>query len=171
LNPASTHEPVDAATALMLARAHRRVLESRVAGRSMGQAIPEGTRIRIDCAPRQFSTGDVITYARDGALITHRVIHCRGGWLIARGDATIVCDIPIHSGEVVGHVVSLAHGVEWRPVPALLPPTGWRRVASSFLVTMMKGLMTIHARSAAAAVARGALKCAQLLRRARSAAA
>ena len=50
---------------------------------------------------------DVISYQKDGAIITHRVIEEYNGTYITRGDANNAKDDPVSREQIVGKVVKI----------------------------------------------------------------
>ena len=53
---------------------------------------------------------DVITYQKDGAFITHRVIEEYNGTYITKGDANNAKDDPVSREQIVGKVVKILPG-------------------------------------------------------------
>ena len=51
--------------------------------------------------------GDIITFQKDGAFITHRVIEEYNGTYITKGDANNAKDDPVSREQIVGKVVKI----------------------------------------------------------------
>lgn len=114
----------DPARALALARSLRapgRHLESTVKGNSMEPGLGQGSRIRIALAHRaRYERGEVVAYLADHQVVVHRVVH-RGraaaarGYLITRGDATLVPDPPVNHAQILGPVTGVWRAGGWKP--------------------------------------------------------
>lgn len=60
---------------------------------------------------------EIITYEKEGILITHRIIKKERESIIAKGDRNNAADSPINSDEVIGKVVYVFKNVEvWKKV-------------------------------------------------------
>lgn len=60
---------------------------------------------------------DIITYKKDEAFITHRIIEINGESIIAKGDNNNTIDEPISKDDVIGKVVFIINNVEiWKKV-------------------------------------------------------
>lgn len=60
---------------------------------------------------------DIITYKKDNAFITHRIIEINGDSIIAKGDNNNTQDEPIKKDMIIGKVVSIINNVEiWKKV-------------------------------------------------------
>lgn len=84
----------------------------RVSGRSMHPLIGEGNPIQVEkCNPRALSIGDIITFRKNDAYFTHRVLWIikKGDdmGLITKGDNEIHPDPLISPSHVVGKVVAI----------------------------------------------------------------
>lgn len=66
---------------------------------------------------------DIITYKKDNALITHRIIEINGDSIIAKGDNNNTQDEEITKDAIVGKVVFIINNVEV-----------WKRVFTDFSV-------------------------------------
>lgn len=115
----------------LLSRA-RRTLESSIQGSSMGNTIPDGSRIRIqwtdgkNCRP-----GQIVACLEQGFLFAHRVVHVRGDAIITQGDGWILCDPPRRVSEVIGEVIACRVGGEWHsPADKPVRPASEARAAS-----------------------------------------
>src|SRR5207248_9510277 len=78
----------DADRAQVAARLFRRgapgSVESEVRGRSMGDTLPDGARIRIAPDDGERRRGVVVAFFADGRTVVHRVRWRRRGWLITQ---------------------------------------------------------------------------------------
>jgi hypothetical protein len=151
-----------AAAVARLLRSAGTVIESTIEGRSMGATLPVGTRIRIRCVePDDLVTGDTIAYLLDGRPVAHRLVarctvgHGRG-WLVTRGDATILCDLPVRPERLVGMVVAREVGGTWKAVDAPPARRGWRAAAAGLLAASVAVALALDVRVAKALV-RGAV--------------
>ena len=50
--------------------------------------------------------GDVILFLHRGQVVVHRLLAFRGSWMLTRGDANVVPDLPVRREALVGRVVS-----------------------------------------------------------------
>ena len=137
-------EPDGAVLAPLLRRAGS-VIESEIRGASMGDALPDGSRIRIDCrADEHYPPGAVIAFVTPAGLVGHRVVAVRrkgqtSPIFFTRGDATIVCDGPVLAEWVLGEVTEWSDGLAWRPVPAAPTEAMTRRLASGLILSLIRG--------------------------------
>ena len=61
--------------------------------------------------------GDIITYKKDKAIITHRIINIEGENIIAQGDNNNTPDDPIQKDAIIGKVTHIINNVEvWKKV-------------------------------------------------------
>jgi hypothetical protein len=128
------------------------LIESRVEGGSMSGSLPRGSRIRIACTDRGVhAVGEIVAVLFDGRPIVHRVAY-RGHWggarryLITRGDAPVLPDMPAEIGAVLGPVIAVDAGAGWRPPPAALPRR--RPLLSAALLLAFAVALEIHPRLA-----------------------
>ena len=103
--------------------AARRPVESELRGTSMGDAIPDGSRVRISrpASECRWQPGDVVAFLGGSRMMVHRVAcvaaaGATGGYLITHGDGNWICDPPIECAAVAGWVREYLHEGEWRPV-------------------------------------------------------
>ena len=102
------------------------VVECELRGASMSRAIPAGSRIRIALGGAPYRRGEVVAFVTDTDLVVHRIVYVRQRWLrrdplefiITRGDAMLLPDAPINTGFVLGRVVEMCVGAEWRAINA-----------------------------------------------------
>jgi hypothetical protein len=113
------------------ARRSERGWESRVAGRSMAPAIPDGATIRIvpldpACA---LESGAVLACLSAGnTLFAHRLVRWQAWrgrrFALTLGDGWRLCDPPTPAADVVGRVDQYHDGDDWRAPPEAGPRRG-----------------------------------------------
>jgi signal peptidase I len=86
-----------------------------VRGTSMTPAVQPGDILSIQHADfHEISIGQIVLYARDGRLITHRAVEKSGGpeapYLVTRGDRVVQNDHPVSPGELLGRVKFIERG-------------------------------------------------------------
>jgi signal peptidase I len=84
----------------------------KVSGKSMRPLIEEGDTIHVErFDPRALSIGNIITYEKNGAYFTHRVLWVRKKGnrirLITKGDNEIDVDPLVSSNHIVGKAVAI----------------------------------------------------------------
>jgi hypothetical protein len=85
----------------------------RAPGTSMHPTIRHGDLITVEpVAPANLRRGDIILYRLRTVFIAHRLVNIEekngcGLSFIVRGDASITCDAPVKSAQVLGKVVCL----------------------------------------------------------------
>ncbi|MGE3538139.1 MAG: S24/S26 family peptidase [Candidatus Tectimicrobiota bacterium] len=105
----------------------QRVIEVPVAGASMEETIPDGTRVRVQCQPAQaYEPGAVVVFLDGARIVVHRVIYYgrwgrSKGYLLTQGDNMLWPDVPIPVAAVVGQVIAQQHQGDWQALPG--PPT------------------------------------------------
>lgn len=156
--PAERSAPtvVDADDVVKLALRFREAVgtvESFVTGHSMHSTLPAGSRIRIRCGdPGAVRRGAVVAFVGGSSLMAHRVVGRGRGtrsrqFLLTRGDATIICDAPIHTDDVLGVVTHVATGDQWQSLPSVQRPLV-ERVASGVIAAAMQAALELDARAA-----------------------
>ena len=96
-----------------------RELRARFGGSSMEPAVPPGTELLLRCGETG-GPGDVIAFLADGRLVVHRVVarSVDGSWMLTRGDARVLPDVPIRDPEaVVARVAGLLRSGSLEAVP------------------------------------------------------
>lgn len=108
-----------------------RIVESDIQGGSMGETIPNGSRIRIRLTSEEgFQPGQIVACMEKGFLFAHRIVHVGKGAIITQGDAWVLCDPPVRTSQVIGEVVSCRVGEEWNsPAAAASRPAAEARAA------------------------------------------
>jgi len=125
-------ERLDAAARLW--KVEKRVFTARFAGESMRPTIAAGQEVRVRCGvPAE--AGDVAVCQQGERLLVHRVLHVSpdGGWLLTRGDATCVPDLPVDAASVLGTVSALVEGDGDRPL-GRAPASALRRTLATLSV-------------------------------------
>ena len=153
----------DPARTLALARSLRalhRSLESTVKGVSMGPGLGPGSRIRIALAHRaRYEAGEVVAYVAGSQVVVHRVVH-RGraaaaqGYLITRGDATLVPDPPIEHALILGPVTGVWRAGDWVPLDGQPRRSPRARVARALSLAAAVGGLYLSPRTTAKALTR-----------------
>jgi len=65
----------------------------------------------------KYSVNDIISYTKDGAIITHRIVSVSGNNIIVKGDANNSSDTPISTNDVIGKVVKVyPHLKRWKDI-------------------------------------------------------
>lgn len=124
-------------------------------GASMLPAIFPGDILRIHSETiDRFQPGDLVLFSRDSRWFAHRVIRVEQNRnepiLIVRGDALVTEDSPVHSGEILGRVVSVVRrgkSIDARRRQSLTQRTlAWALRQSDLLVTATLHLYSLRAR-------------------------
>lgn len=104
----------------------RRTLTARFSGTSMHPTIPTGFEVRVACGgPVQ--AGDVVVCQEGRRILVHRAVAVlRSGWILTRGDATAVPDLPVSTSSVLGRITGLVTAEGDLAVPEA-PDTAVRR--------------------------------------------
>lgn len=172
----------DPARTLAVARSLRspdRSFESTVTGTSMGPGLGPGSRIRIALTHRaRYEIGEVVAYLADRQVVVHRVVH-RGraaaarGYVITRGDATVVPDPPVDHGRILGSVTGVWRAGGWTPLGGPPPRSPRAKLACGLSLAMAMGALYLSPRVTARALtalhrAAGGLRAALARRRAPS---
>ena len=83
---------------------------------SMSPTIEKGDIVFIKLG-EQLKEEDIITYKKEKAFITHRIIEINEDSIIAKGDSNNTQDEPISKDAVIGKVVFIINNVEiWKNV-------------------------------------------------------
>jgi hypothetical protein len=102
-----------------LLKQRRDPFEAPVRGISMGDAIPNESHVRIEpLALRNMATGDVVVFRDGERLVGHRLTFRARGYAIMLGDGYRVPDLPVRDDAVVGRVVAIQSGGEWKSIDA-----------------------------------------------------
>ncbi|HKQ62516.1 MAG TPA: S24/S26 family peptidase, partial [Candidatus Polarisedimenticolaceae bacterium] len=110
-------ELLDAAVEL-LGRAGRRGTV-RVQGQSMTPTLASGQTLGVEFAPEALRRGDLLLFRQQDYLVVHRLLgpasfpDGRRCWR-TRGDGMLALDPPVDPARVVGRVVAVQLGEEWR---------------------------------------------------------
>jgi hypothetical protein len=95
----------------------------RVRGRSMLPTLAEGQLLAVEFSPDSLRVGDVLVYRQNGLLMVHRLLgDARSGSGEAvfrtRGDGLTYLDPPLRVSRILGRVIALRCGDEWRSTRA-----------------------------------------------------
>ena len=147
--PARFVAPEDVKAIATLLQRSESVLESQVRGPSMGTTLPDGVHIRIQCGTRVARRpGVIVTFLTKPGLVTHRVVACRGGHVLTRGDATGACDPPVPLDHVLGTVDAWRTETEWHPVPGPPRRSLAGRLGSALSLLAVYAALVVHPRFA-----------------------
>ncbi len=82
-----------------------RQVDARFGGTSMLPTIGPGEPVRVACGV-PVATGDVAVLLEAGRVLVHRVVACeaRRGWILTRGDACLLPDLPAPMEKVLGRL-------------------------------------------------------------------
>ena len=84
-----------------------RELTARFSGTSMHPTIPDGAEVRVLCG-EEVRAGDVVVCQEGRRILVHRAVAILGsGWVLTRGDATAVPDLPVPASSVLGRITGL----------------------------------------------------------------
>lgn len=83
---------------------------------SMSPTMEKGDIVIVKIG-EDVQNGDIITYKKDNAFITHRIVEIEGNTVIAKGDNNNIQDEPIKKDMIIGKAVSIINNVEvWKKV-------------------------------------------------------
>ena len=83
---------------------------------SMSPTMEKGDIVIVKIG-EQAAVKDIITFKKDNAIITHRIIEQSGSSFITQGDNNNAQDEPVMPDEVIGKVVHIVNNVEvWKKV-------------------------------------------------------
>lgn len=103
--------------------------EAVVNGRSMGDSIPSGSRIRMRPASSDapaIQVGNIVVHlAVNGLLVAHRVVavgsnRSKVPFVITQGDSQTLCDMPVDVADLQGMVTAVCREGTWE-TPSLQP--------------------------------------------------
>ena len=79
----------------------------QVASGSMEPTLYEDDVILVKLNTNDYQKGDIISYLKDGDIITHRILYVDGDLLTVKGDNNNTIDTPINKSEVIGKVIKV----------------------------------------------------------------
>ncbi|HMH53016.1 MAG TPA: hypothetical protein VK548_22450 [Candidatus Acidoferrum sp.] len=152
-------------------RAPNRTIESTVLGGSMGATMRAGSRIRIELGrPRRYDPGEVIAFVAGEHVVVHRVVRRARRWpdgyVLTRGDATVLPDQPVGTDRVLGAVTAIQQGGSWVPVECRPRPSLRARVVAPIVLGLVACVLRASPGAAAVLVTllyRGRLRLAAIL--------
>jgi hypothetical protein len=164
----------DPARTLAVAQSLRgpgRSVESTVTGMSMGPGLGPGSRIRIALMHRaRYEAGEVVAYLAGNQVVVHRVAHrgraaAASGYVVTRGDATLVPDPPVERGRILGPVTGVWRSGGWVPPAGPPPRSPAAKLARTLSLATAIGALYVSPRVTASALtalhrAAGALRVA-----------
>ncbi len=111
----------------------RRELSTSFSGTSMLPTIPPGTALQIACGD-DARPDDIVFFLHRGQPVVHRLLSFSsdGRWMLTRGDANAVPDLPIERDALIGRVTTVA-GVSPAPFMERTAQTVARRAVDSAL--------------------------------------
>jgi hypothetical protein len=100
-------------------------------GVSMWPAVPDGSILAVrPCRSRELAPGQMVTFRRQGTVVTHRVIEVGlDGQVLAWGDSVLARDAPIDPADVLGAATLMRRGPLRGPAPVRV---ALRRVLAVF---------------------------------------
>ncbi len=131
-------QPSGVIQALLHGGACTQPFEAVISGRSMGAALPEGSRVQVAPVSQEALRRDdiVLHKAVGGRIVAHRIVATgttRGGtpFFITQGDAQTMCDTPIGPEEIIGKVTAVWKESGWAaPGAQVERPRGLRGLAT-----------------------------------------
>ena len=78
-----------------------------IASGSMEPALYVNDVILVKIGKEKVKEKDIITYAKDKEIITHRVISISGDTLTVKGDNNNIIDDPINKDQIIGRVIKI----------------------------------------------------------------
>jgi signal peptidase I len=147
-----------------------KVCAVQVSGSSMSPGIPNGSEVMVAFQkPEELherTVGDVLVFpGLDNELIVHRLVKAgedlRGTrFFICRGDAQVLCDMPVTAEDILGSVLSVRIGVDWPAVP----PAPRRSFISRTAASVVLALVTTWAQVSSSKSRRAATSALQKIR-------
>ena len=110
----------------------------RFTGSSMAPAVGSGTEVRLVCGTGG-AVGDVVAVRTGGTVVVHRVVarSATGAWIVTRGDARLLPDVPASGEAVVGRVAARRGPGGFEDVPGAAASRA-QRAALAPLVTLLR---------------------------------
>ncbi len=76
-----------------------------------------GDALLVDSKSRRdLSVGHIITFLNGDTMVTHRIVGRSHRGYLAKGDNSYTFDPIVEPGQVVGRVIAIQHGGNWRAV-------------------------------------------------------
>lgn len=157
---------VRAASTLLMDRAHLLLplasefgreqpeFESAIRGSSMWPAIPPGARLRVRVSRHSpWDVGDIVLFLADDGYTVHRVVSrarriSGDAYLLTEGDRRFAPDPPVSCGKILGTVVAVEVGGQWKP-PGPASAHRWhKRVARALTRTVMVAALSFNVEAA-----------------------
>lgn len=140
--------------------------EAVVEGASMGAALPDRSRVKVEpVTGEELQIGDIILHkAVDGRLVAHRVVGtgtARNGsvFFVTQGDQQTFCDMPVTATEVLGRVAAIWNDGGWRaPDSHSSPRQGWSALASRACLSLVMVWARLSTPKSRRAASRGVMR-------------
>jgi len=123
------------------------ILECDVRGQSMGNTLPDGSRLRLSFEESPtLAVGDVVAFTANSAVTVHRVVG-RGmfgparSFVLTSGDGSLLLDHPVPVRDVLAIVREWRNGDTWQRVP-VCGARGWRYVVRQLVLVPV--LLALH---------------------------
>jgi len=116
------------------------VMRFRPQGGSMIPFLRQGDTVSI-CPGKSCRPGDIILWQAGDALVLHRVVVKKNGWLITKGDSLGRLDSPVPQEQILGRAV--ARERDGRLCPLNIFMQRWLGLAFSLTVPLVPGLMSL----------------------------
>src|SRR5262245_26565647 len=139
-----TDERAVAARLLALAGSAGAEVVVPVRGASMAPGIPDGASVRVRTGAAAYAIGDIVLFEWRRAVVCHRIVRrartiSGRPFVVTRGDAMMLCDVPMDTAALLGRAVALASPEGSRALPP--PPAGgWRGAVAELLAWVTVGL-------------------------------
>jgi hypothetical protein len=127
--------PDHLAAAAGLWKRERREIVAGFGGVSMLPTIAPGTPLRIRCGENAVPD-DVTLFLHRGQVVVHRLLAVRGPWMLTRGDANAIPDLPLALDAVIGRVTGQESAAGWEGLPQWSESAAQRR-ARTFATFML----------------------------------
>lgn len=127
-------------------------IESTARGVSMGDTIPDGTKLLIRLSEQEPAAGEVVAFLLQKRVVVHRVVHVGRNaarrHLLTRGDAEGLPDPPVECRHVLGPVVAIERKGVWCSVPGPAVRPGTERALASVALAATRSAMIFSPRFA-----------------------
>jgi signal peptidase I len=129
-------------------------LVATIDGASMTPTIAPGTRVRLRGADgHTLRSGDVVAFEYNGRLMAHRIVHigqtrASRRYLLTRGDAMLLPDIPVRLDCVIGTVTAQQIAGHWVAL-GRARAGGFRQAMSGTFTAVIGGVFELSPSAAA----------------------
>ena len=117
-----------------LYRARGETVWIEAVGSSMLPSIVDGDWLLVQFGHGRPAIGEIVVFSLGGQIVVHRVVRRRraGGTLVAKGDARLDFDAPVHQDQVLGIVRAVRTGADG---PAVDRACGGARAAAAAVLS------------------------------------